>query len=339
MLDSRLRVLGATPRAGEWLRLGAGARGAGSRLPARVRSLARAALQSADGDAPRRVCFTAPGRGELRLQAAALPVNLRPRARGVVVVLHDASETARIEQSLDQIQRLSCLGLLTAGLVHELKNALVPVKTFLDLAIEKYRVAELAEDARRELLRINALVEQVLRFSRTGRRVTEPVHVHEVLDDALRLVQRRREERLVLLERRFEAEPDVVAGDAVQLEQAFLNLLLNAIEAMGANGVLTVSTAVAAMPAGGAKRPTASAKTARARRRLQVCITDTGTGIAPELLERVFDPFFTTKPGGTGLGLAIARRIVQEHGGDIAVESALNKGTTFRVELPLAAAR
>lgn len=339
VLDAGLRVLSATSRAREWLRLGAGQRGAASRLPAPVRALARAALKSPNDDALPRVCFTAPGRDDLRLQAAALAVRLRPNARGVVLLLDDLSETTRIEENLDQIQRLSCLGLLTAGLVHELKNALVPVKTFLDLAVEKHRVAELADDARRELQRIQALVEQVLRFSRTGRRVTEPVHVHEVLDDALRLVQRRREERLVSLQRRFEAGSDLVEGDAVQLEQAFLNLLLNAIEAMGAGGVLTVSTAAEAAGPTGAKSAKASAKGARARPRLRICIADTGTGIAPELLERVFDPFFTTKPGGTGLGLAIARRIVREHGGDITVESELKKGTTFRVELPLATER
>lgn len=338
VLDGRLRVVEVSPRARQWLRLDARAGSHAARLPAPVRALARAALKAGPDAEPPRVRFRAPGRGGAQLQAVALPVRWRPAERGVVVVLFDLAETERVEQSLGEIQRLSCVGLLTAGLVHELKNALVPVKTFLDLAGEQPPGAELAGDARRELQRIQALVEQLLRFSRTGRRAAAPVPVHTVLDEALRLVQRRIEERLLSLERRFEAGSDVVEGDAVELQQAFLNLLLNAIEAMGAHGVLTVSTRVEAATPAGRKRAGAALRSGPAAR-LCVSIQDTGAGIAPENLERVFDPFFTTKPGGTGLGLAIARRIVQEHGGEITVESALNKGTIFRVLLPLAARR
>ncbi|MDW8310869.1 MAG: ATP-binding protein, partial [Verrucomicrobiales bacterium] len=126
----------------------------------------------------------------------------------------------------------------------------------------------------------------------------------------------------------------------VQLQQAFLNLLLNALEAMSAQGALTVATRLEAPGAGSASgRLKATRAASRKPAFLCVSIADTGVGIAPEHLERVFDPFFTTKPGGTGLGLAMARRIAQEHGGDITVESELNRGATFHVRLPLAARR
>lgn len=339
VLDARLRVLEASPRARQWLRLGPGTDTATSKLPVALRSLARAALKSAAGRAPRRARFTAPAHGGMRLKAVALPVRLGRDGRGVVLLLQPLSDAERMEESLDEIQRLSALGLLLAGLAHELKNALVPVKMMVELAVERRSVPELADDARRELRRITALVDQVLRFSRTGRHVSGPVRVHALLDEALRLVQRRLEERLITLDRRLEAEHDLVEGDAVQLQQAFLNLLLNAIEAMGTNGVLTVATAVVPPPGAGAKRTTPTRARARSPGRLRVSITDTGAGIPPEHLEQIFQPFFTTKPGGTGLGLAIARRIVQQHGGDIRAESKLKKGTTFHVELPLAAVR
>ncbi len=340
VLDAKLRVIETTARARDWLQLRPGRRQTAAALPAALRSLARAALKSAPGTPPRQAELSAGGRRGGRLQAMALSVPLTAGARAVLILLQDRELLQRAETSLGELQRLSCLGWLTAGLVHELKNALVPVKTFVDLVLEKNPDAALAEDARRELQRINSLVEQVLRFSRTGRHPIGPVHVHQVLDEALRLVQRRIEERLVTLRRHFEAETDLIRGDAVQLQQTFLNLLLNALDAMSANGVLTVATTVERVPTtagrGRARRAGALGAATGTATRLCVSISDTGVGIAAGDLERVFDPFFTTKPGGTGLGLAIARRIAREHGGDITVHSEPNKGTTFRVALPLA---
>ncbi|MDW8310341.1 MAG: histidine kinase dimerization/phospho-acceptor domain-containing protein, partial [Verrucomicrobiales bacterium] len=230
LLDGQLRVVDATEGARRWL--GLDKDGSRARLPSPIRALARAALRSATGGEVQRATFELPGNSGVRLQASAWPCPGRRASKGVMLLLQEVSGAERIERSLGQVQRLSSLGLLTASLAHELKNALVPVKTFVDLAIETGRVPELADDARRELRRINALVEQVLRFSRTGRHVSAPVHVHQVLEEALRLVQRRLDERLIRLERRMEAAHDLVEGDAVQLQQAFLNLLLNALEAM-----------------------------------------------------------------------------------------------------------
>jgi signal transduction histidine kinase len=107
-----------------------------------------------------------------------------------------------------------------------------------------------------------------------------------------------------------------VEGDDYQLQQAFVNLFLNSLEAMPPHGTLTVGTG----PSNG--------------RNLLVTVSDTGTGISPEIIDRLFEPFFTTKPNGTGLGLPITRRIIYEHGGSISVESQPNKGATFTIVLP-----
>jgi signal transduction histidine kinase len=124
-----------------------------------------------------------------------------------------------------------------------------------------------------------------------------------------------------LLKRRFQAGPDTVRGDDAQLQQVFMNLLLNALEAMGTNSVLTVATDIVAGKGGA--------------RQLRIQIQDSGSGIAPENIGRLFEPFFTTKKNGTGLGLAISQRIAQEHKGRIEVNSDAGQGSTFSVWLPV----
>jgi signal transduction histidine kinase len=136
------------------------------------------------------------------------------------------------------------------------------------------------------------------------------------------LVQPQLASKSILLERSLQANPDGAKGDEYELQQAFVNLLLNALEAMTEKGKLTVTTS--ALPEG-----------ISGLRRLQVVIQDTGEGILPEHMSHLFEPFFTTKAAGTGLGLAITRRIIQEHGGSISVESRPGQGTTFTVLLPL----
>jgi signal transduction histidine kinase len=221
------------------------------------------------------------------------------------------------EQNLQRLDRLAGLGLLSAGMAHEIKNGMVAVKTFVDLLLEKNQDAELGEVVRRELERINAIVTQMLQFAAPGQPAFKTVRVHGLLDHSLRLVEHQISGKLISLDRNYKAAPDTVRGDEFQLQQTFMNLLFNAIEAMGANGALTVSTEIAD---GG---------------QLRIQIRDTGTGVAPENLGRLFEPFFTTKKNGTGLGLAISQRIVLEHRGTITAQSESNHGSTFSISLPV----
>ena len=156
----------------------------------------------------------------------------------------------------------------------------------------------------------------MLRFAAPNRAAFTTVRVHDVLDHSLRLMQHQVSGKLVSLQRHYQAEPDTVRGDDAQLQQVFMNLLLNALEAMGTNGVLTVKTE--------------TVKDERNERHLRINIQDTGVGIAPENLEHLFEPFFTTKKNGTGLGLAISQRIALEHHGMIHVQSDPGKGSTFQ---------
>jgi signal transduction histidine kinase len=241
---------------------------------------------------------------------------------GVVITLDHLGE---LEQNLRRLDRLANLGMLSASVAHEIKNALVAVKTFVDLLLEKNREAELTGVVGREMKRIDALVTQMLRMASPARPSFAPVSVHEVLDHSLQLVQHQLDEKLIQLQRSFLATPHQTHGNSYLLEQAFINVLLNAVEAMTPNGQLVVNTTL--QPA-----------TKNSPARICIVFQDSGVGIPPENMGRLFETFFTTKRNGTGLGLAITRSVVQEHGGDITAESQPNHGATFRITLPLAAA-
>jgi two-component system NtrC family sensor kinase len=239
-----------------------------------------------------------------------------------------------LEKKLRQLERLANLGTLAATMAHEIKNALVAVKTFSDLLLEQNRDAELSNLVRREIGRIDAIVSRMLRFSGPARAAVSAISLHESLEHALRLVQPRLESKSIGLERSFAAAQDRIEGNDTQIQQAFINLFLNALEAMPAKGTLTVATQC--VPA-----DTLPAILQDSAQRPCICVTiqDTGTGIPPEDLPRLFEPFFTTKPNGTGLGLLITRRIVLEHQGDISVQSRPGWGTAFRIVLPAVAGR
>ncbi len=220
------------------------------------------------------------------------------------------------EQNMRRLDRLASLGLLSAGVAHEIKNGLTAIQTFVELLMQKGEDRELAGVVGREMKRIDSLVSQMLRFAAPGRNASSSVHVHDLLDLSLRLIEHQISGKLISLKRDFKAAPDIVHGDEFQLQQVFMNLLFNAIEAMGTNGELSVITEIVD------------------GKQLKIQIRDTGMGIAPENLGRMFEPFFTTKKNGTGLGLAISQRIVHEHGGVISAHSQINKGSTFSILLP-----
>jgi len=222
-----------------------------------------------------------------------------------------------LQENLQRLDRLANLGLLSAGLAHEIKNGLVAVNTFCQVVLEKGDSSEMGDLVQRELKRIDGLVTQMLRLAAPRPANLAPVNVHEVLDVTLRLLDHQLSGRLIIVRREYHALPATVRGDEAQLQQVVLNLVLNAMEAMGQGGELIVSTAHAE---GG----------------LKISIRDTGTGIPRENFSQIFETFYTTKKYGTGLGLAIARRVVDDHHGWIEVQSELGRGSTFSITLPLA---
>jgi signal transduction histidine kinase len=224
-----------------------------------------------------------------------------------------------LQENLRRLDRLASLGLIAASVAHEIKNGLVAVNTFTEVMLENSQDAEMAAVVRHELKRIDSLVTQMLRFAAPKPATLAPVTVHQVLDHSLRLLEHQMNGRKISLRRDYRANPGVVLGDESQLQQVFMNLMLNAIEAISDKGEVVVRTEALTESSGGKK--------------LKIYITDSGSGIAPENLSRLFEPFFTTKKNGTGLGLAVCQRVAHEHRGHIEVQSELGCGSTFIVSL------
>ena len=224
-----------------------------------------------------------------------------------------------LQENLRRLDRLANLGLVSANIAHEIKNGLVAIQTYVEVLLEKGEDNEMAEVVRRELKRIDGLATQMLRLSAPKSTKLTQVPVHQVLDHSLRLLEHQMTGRMIVLKRDYRASPDTVLGDEAQLQQTFMNLVLNSVEAIGSHGEMTVRTEAFTEADG--------------RTGLKIYFQDNGPGIAPDHLTRVFEPFFTTKQNGTGLGLAICRRVAEDHQGRIEVVSEAGQGTTFIVFL------
>jgi two-component system sensor histidine kinase HydH len=322
VMGARHRIVACTAEAAAHLRMKAeGLRNALARsLPAPLPKLIRDAAKSGRPVSNLEISLKVPHGDTTTLRVSLLPIETHEGPQ-VIVVLNQGVSTPVFEQNLRRLDRLASLGTLSASMAHEIKNGMVAIKTFIDLLLQKGQDTELTEVVHRELQRINAIVTQMLRFGTPKGAAFSIVHVHELLDHSLRLLHHQISAKLISLQRRYQARKDTVRGDEVQLQQAFMNLLLNALEAMDTNGVLTVTTEIAeGGPGAGLMR---------------IHIQDTGVGITPENMGRLFEPFFTTKKNGTGLGLAISQRIAHEHHGAIQAQSEVNRGSTFSISLPV----
>jgi signal transduction histidine kinase len=241
-------------------------------------------------------------------------------------VAEKSRELAQAQEMLLRSQKLAAIGELGAGMAHEINNPLAGVLGLAQLARLDTRPddprREMLDDLERQALRIKEIVANLLRFTQQAHgdfEALERVDVQKVLEHALSCIgQAELGERGIQIRRVFGADVPPVRGVPGQLEEAFVQILTNARNAMPRGGELTVETV------------------GKSGRLVQIRIADTGTGINPEHLDRIFDPFFTTKAdwGATGLGLSIVHRIVEAHGGRIAVESVPGQGATFVLTLP-----
>jgi two-component system NtrC family sensor kinase len=252
----------------------------------------------------------------------------------VITIGEDITETKVAQQQIFQMEKLGAVGQLAAGVMHEINNPLATIAACVEAL--RSRQEELPPLVRRgyeeylriiesELGRCKGIVDGLLDFSRPKTRLKRPVALNHAVESALFLVRHHDRFKGIRVVRKLQENLRDVLANEEQLIQAFLALMLNAVDAMEGGGTLRVSSA-AVVPAPGAQVE-----------EVVVEISDTGMGIAPANLAKIFEPFFTTKePGkGTGLGLSICYRIIVEHGGRILVDSQLGKGSTFRVFLPV----
>ncbi len=231
------------------------------------------------------------------------------------------------QEQLVQAGKLATLGELTTGVAHELNNPLNNIGLFVGNVLDQFRLDRLdPEDAKRELesameqvRKATAIISHLRTFGRAAPVRLEPVDVDEVIERSLLLMQEQLRLRGIEVELDLCTEELVVLGNAIQLEQVFINLLTNARDALEASRGKTIRI-----------------KTSRDGERIEIRFSDTGPGIPRELEQRIFDPFFTTKEvgTGTGLGLSITYSIVTEHSGQVYVDPARRRGASFVIELP-----
>ena len=257
-------------------------------------------------------------------------------------------ELQEAQAQLVQAEKLASLGKLSASIAHEINNPLSGILTYAKLLSRKLRAglpdiegvhAALQQLAlvERETQRCVTIVRNLLDFARQREPSFQVVEVSRVIDEALSLLEHRMAIQDVQVTREFAPVP-AVRADFGQLRQAFVNVLINACEAMPGGGTLRVLTREVALPETGKGGPlSATGKPGPPTRFAEVVITDTGQGIPPEHLSNIFDPFFSTKEKGTGLGLSVVYGIVEKHGGRIAVESQVGRGTTVTLRFPAAA--
>jgi two-component system, NtrC family, sensor kinase len=226
---------------------------------------------------------------------------------------------------LYRAERLAAAGQLAAGVAHEIRNPLTSIRSTIQYVLPSFEPAnpkrELMQELISEIDRIDQIVNDLLSLTRPSPFSPADVDLIDLLDQCLLLIGAQARRQSVEIECRFDPQL-VISADAAQLKQVFLNLLLNALQAMPSTGKLSVWAG-----------PGQSDLSGRAF--AEIRIGDTGTGIAKEHLDRIFDPFFTLKKEGTGLGLSISFNLIQQHQGDIEVESEPGRGTTVFVRLPV----
>jgi nitrogen-specific signal transduction histidine kinase len=305
-------------------------------LPAPLRDALRKTLQTGESQEDSELVLHFGDRGVVVRASTSIFHGEDRQVLGALMVITDITALKRLELQIRRSDRLASLGTLSAGMAHEIKNPLVSIKTFAQLLPERYQDSDFRDTFSsligHEIDRIDSLVNQLLRFARPAKPHLKPLHVHEILDKSLLLVGHRLYQKDIKLTRSWQANVDTIRADSDQLEQVFLNFFINAMDAMKNGGELTVTTEVAT---DGEWVSAITHTNGEAHEVIRVTIRDSGEGIRSEDIPHVFDPFFTTKDYGTGLGLSVVHGIIQEHGGQIEVESELKKGTAFHILFPL----
>ncbi|MFZ0746280.1 MAG: ATP-binding protein [Terracidiphilus sp.] len=247
-------------------------------------------------------------------------------AVGRIVLVDDITERVSLETQLAQADKLSSIGLLAAGVAHEINTPLAVISSYSQLLSKQMRgdprLGPVLEKITQQSFRASEIANGLLNFSRTSTTEFRETNLNQVIRDTLSLLEHQFKTAQILVDIDLAEQLPAIHGNPGKLQQVFLNLLLNAKEAMPSGGRLRVATLV--------------------NGHVEAVVADSGAGIAPEHLKRIYDPFFTTKtmprPGerrGTGLGLSVSYGIIQEHAGKIHVESAVGSGTTFHLEFPL----
>lgn len=260
----------------------------------------------------------------LILNVAVAPLRSVSTAQtGAIVVLENVSSRVKLEETLQQSEKLSSIGLLAAGVAHEVNTPLTGVSSYTQMLLGMIPETDpkhaLLQKMQRQTDRATNIVGNLLNFSRTGSVLeSSELNINKLLDDTLQLLEPQLRKSNIEILKQYTTGPALIYGNAGKLQQVFTNLILNARDAMPGGGGITLET------------------NADDQEQVWIRVADTGEGIPAENLGKIFDPFFTTKGvgNGTGLGLAVSYGIVQEHAGTIDVRTEPGNGTTFTLSFP-----
>ncbi len=245
---------------------------------------------------------------------------------GTALIMRDVTQIKQYEMELRQTEKLSFIGQISAGIAHEIGTPLNIILGNAEYLMMDMKSGERNYDELKAIVgetnRIAKLIQQLLDFARPKRLRSKPIMLNTEIESVLQLLKNQLDKSAIKLELRLGDNLPYVFGDAPQLQEVFVNLIVNAVHSMEDGGKLTISS---------------KHEVGRDEESVEVNISDTGCGIPEENLEKIFNPFFTTKEvgKGTGLGLAITQRIIQDHKGTISVESSVGKGTTFKLSFPV----
>jgi signal transduction histidine kinase len=243
---------------------------------------------------------------------------------GYAIIMRDITESRRTAEKTIESERLNALTLLAAGVAHELGNPLNSLNIHLQLMERQARklkgkerdgLQQSIEICRDEINRLDSIVSQFLRAIRPSRPQLQPENINAIVEEAVRFFSAEIEARDIVVETELRSDLPLLQLDRNQMKQAFYNVIKNSFEAMKRRGILRI-------------------RTDTDESHVRVSFIDTGGGMSAETLSHVFEPYYTTKESGTGLGLLIVRRIVREHGGELAIESTEGKGLTLAIRLP-----
>jgi len=252
-------------------------------------------------------------------------------------------QNLRLREELQKNEKLKAVATLAAGMAHEIKNPLTSIKTFTEYLPQKGTDPAFREKFHHivghEVERINHIVRQLLEFSKPSDLDLRESDINKLLDETLDLLNNDFLKYNIKVQKQYTPLPPINI-DPSQMKQVFLNLFLNAVDAMPTGGTITIQTNTinptnAMNPINSINNPRHTTYDIRNTNPVAITITDTGHGIAKEDLKHIFDPFFTKKEGGTGLGLSVVHGIIEKHGGHINVSSRLDYGTIFTITLPL----
>lgn len=303
----------------------------GKRLDERMRGLDWNALSHSEGPVSRDMEIFYPTNKFINFYIVPLMMERRSEKNNAIaapvghaMILRDITESRRSTEKTIESERFNALTLLAAGVAHEIGNPLNSLHIHLQLMERKVRkldgklhdeLQESIDIARSEISRLDSIVSQFLKAIRPSKPQLHPENLNSIVEEAVRFFAPEIEDRDIVVEQELRSDLPTLELDRDQMKQAFYNVIKNSFEAMKRRGILRIRTNMDDT-------------------HVLVSFTDTGGGMSAESLSRVFEPYHTTKPSGSGLGLLIVRRIVREHGGELALESSEGKGLTLTIRLP-----